>query len=57
MTRKTMRRIGDIIFGHRDLSPDTDGNGHITPNEWLKQCPCFDALIDYEDLEPIGLFK
>ena len=46
-----------IILGHRDLSPDTDGNRHITPNEWLKQCPCFDALIDYEDLEPIGLFK
>ena len=46
-----------IILGHRDLSPDTDGNGHITPNEWLKQCPCFDALIDYEDLEPAGLFK
>ena len=45
-----------IILGHRDLSPDTDGNGRITPNEWLKQCPCFDALLDYEDLEPVGLF-
>ena len=46
-----------IILGHRDLSPDRDGNGHITPNEWLKQCPCFDALIDYEDLQPEGLFR
>jgi len=45
-----------IIMGHRDLSPDTDGNGRITPEEWLKQCPCFDALLDYADLEPDGLF-
>ena len=44
-----------IIMGHRDLSPDLDGNGRIDPDEWLKQCPCFDALLDYEDLEPLGL--
>ena len=29
---------------------------YVTPNEWLKQCPCFDALLDYEDLQPEGLF-
>ena len=46
---------GAIILGHRDLSPDLDGNGRITPEEWIKQCPCFDALLDYEDLEPEGL--
>ena len=44
-----------IIMGHRDLSPDLDGNGHVDPDEWLKQCPCFDALWDYADLEPDGL--
>ena len=44
-----------IIMGHRDLSPDLDGNGRIDPDEWQKQCPCFDALLDYADLEPAGL--
>ena len=44
-----------IIMGHRDLSPDLDGDGHIDSNEWLKACPCFDALLDYADLEPEGL--
>ena len=42
-------------MGHRDLSPDTDGDGHVEPEEWLKFCPCFDALWDYGDLEPEGL--
>lgn len=31
------------ILGHRDLSPDRNGDGKITSNEWLKQCPCFDV--------------
>ena len=31
------------IKGHRDLSPDKNGDGKITPNEYLKQCPCFDV--------------
>jgi hypothetical protein len=42
-------------MGHRDLSPDLDGNGHIEPDEWMKQCPGFDVLMDYWDLEPEGL--
>ena len=46
-----------IILGHRDLSPDLDGDGHISPDEWTKQCPCFDALWDYENLEPAGLLN
>ena len=32
-----------LICGHRDLSPDLNGDGSITPNEWLKDCPCFDV--------------
>jgi N-acetylmuramoyl-L-alanine amidase len=44
-----------IIMGHRDLSPDLDGDGRIEPDEWLKQCPGFDVLMDYWDLEPAGL--
>lgn len=31
------------IVGHRDLSPDLNGDGKITPNEWLKTCPNFDV--------------
>ena len=34
---------GIIIQGHRDWSPDLDGDGKIEPNEWLKQCPCYDV--------------
>lgn len=30
--------------GHRDLSPDRDGDGIIEPHEHLKACPCFDAI-------------
>ena len=44
-----------LILGHRDLSPDLDGNGRIEPREWVKQCPCFDASLDYEDLQPTGM--
>jgi N-acetyl-anhydromuramyl-L-alanine amidase AmpD len=32
------------IVGHRDLSPDIDGDGTIEPNEWTKQCPCFNVI-------------
>ena len=38
------------ILGHRDLSPDRNGDGHITPDEWIKQCPCFDAQREYHDI-------
>lgn len=31
------------VCGHRDLSPDLNGNGEIEPEEWIKQCPCFDV--------------
>lgn len=31
------------ILGHRDLSPDIDGDGIIEEWEWKKSCPCFDV--------------
>lgn len=34
------------ILGHRDLSPDRNKDGRITPNEWLKECPTF-AVRDW----------
>lgn len=29
------------VCGHRDFSPDLNGDGLITPDEWIKDCPCF----------------
>ena len=34
------------VCGHRDLSPDRNGNQAIEPHEWTKQCPCFDVATD-----------
>lgn len=31
------------VCGHRDLSPDVDGDGTVEPREWLKGCPNFDV--------------
>ena len=38
------------ILGHRDLSPDLNGDGVIKPCEWVKECPSFDATEEYKDL-------
>lgn len=38
------------IMGHRDISPDKNGNGIIDPWERIKECPCFDALTEYKDI-------
>ena len=35
------------VIGHRDASPDKNGDGKITKNEWIKQCPCFDARAEF----------
>lgn len=35
------------IIGHRDASPDLNKDGKITPNEWIKQCPCFDVRAEF----------
>lgn len=34
---------GCRVCGHRDLSPDLDGDGRVEPEEWIKQCPCFEV--------------
>lgn len=38
------------IIGHRDISPDLDGDGIVEPHEWIKQCPCFEARHEYKDI-------
>jgi N-acetylmuramoyl-L-alanine amidase len=45
-SRKTIKKI----VGHRDLSPDTDGDGVVEPHEWVKVCPCFEAIPEYKYL-------
>ena len=35
------------IIGHRDASPDKNGDGQITQNEWIKMCPCFDVKSEF----------
>ena len=32
---------GSVVCGHRDLSPDLNGNGRIEPHERLKECPSY----------------
>ena len=59
--RKLLRNLHQcypkaLILGHRDLSPDLNGNGLIEPLEYIKQCPCFDALDEYHDLQPEGVY-
>lgn len=54
LVRDLCRRFPTIrrIVGHRDLSPDRDGDGVVEPNEWLKACPSFDvaAWLKTEDI-------
>ncbi len=38
------------VMGHRDTSPDLNHNGIIEPFEYIKGCPCFDAIPEYQDL-------
>ena len=38
------------ILGHRDISPDKNHNGKVDPWERIKECPCFDAMIEYRYL-------
>lgn len=35
------------VIGHRDASPDKNGDGKISKNEWIKACPCFDVRSEY----------
>ena len=31
------------VKGHRDWSPDSNGDGKVDSKDWLKACPCFDV--------------
>ena len=38
------------ILGHRDISPDTNHNSKVDSWERIKECPCFDAIIEYKNI-------
>lgn len=38
------------VIGHRDTSPDLNGNGIVEPYEYIKGCPCFDAIPEYKNI-------
>lgn len=41
--------------GHRDLSPDKDGDGRVQRHEFLKDCPCFSVAQWIEGgLQPVS---
>lgn len=35
------------ILGHRDASPDLNGDGIINKYEYVKSCPCFDVRSEF----------
>lgn len=37
-----------VIQGHRDFSPDRNGDGIISADEFIKECPSFDAKTEYK---------
>lgn len=49
LVQRLMMQYPSIIrvIGHRDTSPDLNGDGRITPNEWIKACPCFDVMSEF----------
>lgn len=38
------------ILGHRDISPDKNHNGIVDPWERIKECPCFDAKVEFKGI-------
>lgn len=45
------------VKGHRDYSPDTNGDGVISKYEWIKGCPCFEVSEFMEQYDLIKLLK
>lgn len=49
LVSRLMERYPTIVrvIGHRDASPDLNGDGKITQDEWIKACPCFEVSADF----------
>ena len=48
LVHQLLRRFhGEVrVCGHRDLSPDRNGDGVVEPEEWVKVCPCFEVATE-----------
>lgn len=53
VTKMKLKYRNAIIMGHRDISPDLNHNGVVDPWERIKACPCFDAMVEYMDINKI----
>lgn len=47
VARLRKRFPGCRVLGHRDLSPDRNHDGRITPDERIKECPCFEVRDEF----------
>ena len=54
LTKLKLKYKEATIMGHRDISPDLNHNGIVDPWERIKDCPCFDAMVEYMDINKIG---
>jgi len=54
LTKLKLKYRDAMIMGHRDISPDLNHNGKVDPWERIKECPCFDAMVEYMDINKIG---
>lgn len=45
------------VLGHRDTSPDKNGNGVVETCEWMKECPCFDVKSEFKAWLPTIIVK
>lgn len=54
LTKLKLKYKEATIMGHRDISPDLNHNGVVDPWERIKGCPCFDAMVEYMDINKIG---
>ena len=54
--REGDKSIHGGICGHRDLSPDRNGNGLIEPFEWTKTCPGFSVQTWLHSYKGTGAF-
>lgn len=50
LVTKLVRMYRCDVWGHRDFSPDRNHDGVIEPSEFVKQCPCFDAHVEYHPI-------
>ena len=54
LTKLKLKYRNAQIMGHRDISPDLNHNEVVDAWERIKDCPCFDAMIEYMDINKIG---